>query len=186
MGDHADFGMSTNKSSSQVAAQVGHVCMPVPMERCVNTSATSCQVCVLIMEWQLCRLAEAAGQAGSVRCDACALQSCTILARHMPLGPLVRLATGLLCLQPPPEPSQRPTAASPATQPSSSAAQLTARAVLRLGLPAQLHVVSEADQTAFAGALCRAFLSQPGNTALAACLFGLLKLSQQESGTALR
>ena len=156
------------------------------MQRDAGSLATSCQVCVLIMEWQLCRLAEAAGQACSMRCDACALQSCTILARHMPLGPLVRLATRLLCLQLPPEPSQRPPASSPATKPSSSAAQLAARAVLRLGMPAQLHVVSEADQTAFVGALCRAFLSQPTDTALAACLFGLLKLSQQESGTALR
>ena len=159
--------------------------MPVLMERHVGTIATGCQICVLIMEGRLCRLAEAAEQ-GGVHSDACALQSCTILARHMPLGPLVRLATRLLCRQPPPEPSQRPTPSSPATKPSSSAAQLTARAVLRLGLPMQLHAVPGADQTAFAGALCRAFVSQPSNTALAACLFGLLKLSQQGGGAELR
>ena len=158
--------------------------MPVPKEQHIDTVATDCQVCALIMEGRLCRLAEAAEQAGGSRSGAWALQSCTILARHVPLGPLVRLATHLLCIQPP-EPSQPLTALPPATEPSSTAAQLTARAVLRLGLPMQLHAASQADQTAFAGALCRAFLSQPSDTALAACLFGLLKLSQRGGGPAL-
>ena len=169
-----------------MTAEVHHVCMPVPVKQYVGTGAAICQACALTGDWWLCRLAEAAEQAGSVRSDACALQSCIVLARHMPLGPLMHLATHLLCLLLPPEPSQRPTAPSSATNPSSSAAQLAARAVLRLRLPAQLHAVSEADQEAFAGALSRAFLSQPSDIALAACLFGLLKLSQQESGAALQ
>ena len=160
--------------------------MPVSIEWHVGTVATDCQDYALIMEWRLCRLAEAAEQAGSVHSGAWALQSCTILARHMPLGPLVCLATRLLCLQPPSQPSQQPTASSSATEPGSSAAQLAACTVLRLGLPMQLHAVSEAGQAAFAGALCRAFLAQPSDPALAACLFGLLKLSQQGGGPALR